>query len=113
MWNHTLAQAPLNRALTGATFLLLVAAMDTSRWHYESAIEIPPGATGIGVVRLTREVYAGARPDLADLRIVRNGEEVPYFIETLKGAVEDSEIHPTLFNQSVVPGRGLQVMLDL
>ena len=74
---------------------------------------MPPGATGIGVVRLTPEIYVGAQPNLADLRIVRNGEEAPYVIETLTGAVENTEISPAVLNQSVVPGRGLQVTLDL
>jgi len=71
MRNRTLAQARLNCVWACAILLLLVAAIDASRWRYQAAIEMPPGATGIGVVRLTPEIYVGAQPNLADLRIVR------------------------------------------
>jgi hypothetical protein len=88
-------------------------ALDTTRWQTQAAIQIPGGASGIAAVKLTRDIYVHSRPDLADLRVVRGGEEVPYLMEVRRGAVEFREIEPAVVNQSVVLGRGLQCTLDL
>ncbi len=101
------------RRLSLLLFPVLAAALDTSRWQYEASIDVPPGTSGIAAARLTRDVYVRSQPGLDDLRIMRDGEEIPYLIETRSGAVENSEIEPIVIDKSVVPGRGLQLTLDL
>jgi hypothetical protein len=101
------------RLLSLLLFPVFAGALDTWRWQYQASIEAPTGAGGVASVRLTRDIYIRSRPDLADLRVVRGGDEVPYLIEMRRGAVENREFEPTVLNQSVVPGRGLQLTLDL
>jgi len=90
-----------------------IQALDTTRWQIGAAIQVPPGSTGIASVKLTRDIYVRSLADLADLRVVRGGEEIPYLIEIRTGSVEFREIEPAVINQSVIPGRGLQLTLDL
>lgn len=88
-------------------------ALDTARWKVQSAIQVPQDSGGIAAVKLTREVYVQSRTDLGDLRVARGGEEIPYLIDARRGAGEFREIAPPVINQSVAPGRGLQLTLDL
>ncbi len=90
-----------------------IQALDTTRWQAQSAIQVPEGSIGIAAVKLTREIYVQSRAELGDLRVVRGGEEIPYMIDARRGAVEFREIAPPVINQSVAPGRGLQLTLDL
>jgi hypothetical protein len=89
---------------------LLRADFKPERWKsFRTAAAVP----GVCVLALDRTVYANARPDLADLRVVRGGREVPYVIETRTGSSEDTELRPETLDQSVVPREGLQLTLDL
>ena len=88
-------------------------ALDTARWQFQAAIQVPPGSAGIASVKLIRDIYVRSQAGLADLRVVRGGEEIPYLIEVRRGAVEFREIEPAVTDQSGVPGRGLQLTLDL
>lgn len=88
-------------------------ALDTTRWQVQSVIQVPPGSAGIAAVKLSREIYIQSRTDLADLRVMRGGEEVPYLIDAHRGTIEYREIAPPVINQSVAPGRGLQLTFDL
>ena len=90
-----------------------IRALDTTRWQVEAPIQVPPGSAGIASAKLTRDIYVRSRADLADLRVVRGGEEIPYLVEVRRGSVEFRETEPTVINQSVIPGRGLQLTLDL
>jgi len=90
-----------------------IQALDTARWKVESAIQVPEGSAGIAAVTLSREFYVQSRTDLGDLRVVRGSEEIPYLMDARRGAVEFREIAPPVINQSVAPGRGLQLTLDL
>jgi hypothetical protein len=90
-----------------------ILALDTSRWKVQSAVQVPERSAGIAVVKLTREVYVQSRTGLGDLRVARGSEEIPYLMDTRRGAVEFREIAPPVINQSVAPGRGLQLTLDL
>ena len=87
--------------------------MDTSRWQYQTSIETPPSSIGIAAARLTRDIYIRSQPNLGDLRVTRESDEVPYLIETRSGTVEDAEVEPAMLDKSVVPGHGLQLTLDL
>jgi len=91
----------------------LMQALDTTRWQAQSAIQVPPGSVGLAQVKLTREIYAQSRADLADLRVLSGSEEVPYVIDARRGTVEYHEFAPPVINQAVAPGRGLQLTLDL
>jgi hypothetical protein len=91
--------------------------MDTSRWQYQAPIGVPtgapPGSIGIAAARLTRDIYVRSQPNLSDLRVTHDGDEIPYLIETRRGVVEDAEVEPAVLDKSVVPGNGLQLTLDL
>ena len=91
----------------------LAAALDTSRWLYQASIDTPPGSSGIVAARITRDIYVRSQPSLADLRVTRDGDEVPYLLETRSGRVEDVEVEPVVLDKSVAPGRGLRLTLDL
>ena len=101
------------RLLSLLLFPALANALDTSRWQYQASIETPPGSIGIAAARLTRDIYVRSQPNLGDLRVTRESDEVPYLIETRSGTVEDAEVEPAVLDKSVVPGRGLQLTLDL
>jgi hypothetical protein len=90
-----------------------IQALDTTQWPVQSVIQVPQGSAGIAAVKLTREIYVESRAGLADLRVVTGGQEVPYLMDTRRGTVEFREIAPPVINQSVAPGRGLQLTLDL
>ncbi len=90
-----------------ATF---AAGLDLSSRHFRRPIPLTPGDKP-AVVKLDRDVYSGARADLADLRVVRDGEEVPFIIETVAEATERAERLAEMFNQSVIPAVGLSVTL--
>lgn len=83
-----------------------------SDWQFRKALE---GAEGVKVcqVKLDRAVYAGSRPDLADLRIVRGEQEVPYVLQTLAGSVEDHEVRAEITDKVVLPSGDVQFTLDL
>jgi hypothetical protein len=101
------------RLLNLLLFPVVAAGLDTTRWQYKAPIQLPSDSSGIVAAHLTRDIYVRSRPDLADLRLVRGGEEVPYLIEARRGATENREFEPMVIDQSVVPGRGLQLTLDL
>ena len=68
----------------------------------------------LNAVAFDRGIYSRMRTDLADLRIIRAGAEVPYTIETLSGSVEQAECSAEVLNKSVaIPGEGVQLTLDL
>lgn len=91
----------------------LAGALDTSRWQYQAPIEAPPGSIGVAAAQLTRDIYVRSQPNLGDLRITRESDEVPYLVETRSGIVEDIEAEPAVLDKSVAPGSGLQLTLDL
>ena len=94
-------------------FPALASALDTSRWEYQAPIEVPSGSIGIAAARLTRDIYIRSQPNLGDLRVTRETDEVPYLIETRRGTVEDVEAEPAVLDKSVVSGHALQLTLDL
>ncbi len=99
----------------GAALLVALpalAALDVAPWQYRRPVlEVPPGR--IAGVRLDRSVYLHSQHSLADLRVVRNGEQVPYVLETMRGAAEYNEREAASFNQAAIPGAGVEVTLDL
>jgi hypothetical protein len=58
--------------------LPLLLAMDTASYRFHRPIE---GAAGWTSVELAEDVLDAARPGLADVRVLGNGEEVPYTLD--------------------------------
>lgn len=92
--------------------LASAAPLDLSAWKYRKRIPLTPG-DGLAVVKLDREVYLGAAFDLSDIRVVRDGQEVPYVREAL-GAADDHVVTPEkLVDLSVVEGPGVQFTMHV
>jgi hypothetical protein len=85
---------------------------DPARWQFLRGLTaVKPDQ--VCALPLDRTIYAGAQADLADLRVVRDGREIPYVIQPLAGRMEQKELRPEILDRSVVPGSGLQLTLDL
>jgi hypothetical protein len=95
-----------------AASVLLAIAFDTAPWRYRAAVRVLERGR-LCVLPIERTLYVRMRQDLADLRIVREGQEIPYVIETVAGALEEHECRPEVMNQSAIPDTGVQVTLDL
>ncbi|HEY1203639.1 MAG: DUF3999 family protein [Bryobacteraceae bacterium] len=91
---------------------LMRADFDPAHWQFLRT-STAGAAQQVCVLPLDRTVYERARADLADLRVVRDGREVPYVIETLAGSVDGTELRPEILDRSVVAGAGLELTLDL
>lgn len=92
--------------------LLLRADFTAARWQFRRSLPVERPQP-VCAVRLDRVTYAAARADLADLRVLREGDEIPYVLETLSGGSEYHEMQPEMLNKAAVPGAGVQVTLDL
>jgi len=85
---------------------------DSSAWQYRQPFRVPV-PDQITTLDLDRAIYPRSRADLGDLRVVRNGLEIPYVIQTLDGKVEQTETEPRVINRGVVPGAAVQFTMDL
>jgi hypothetical protein len=95
-----------------AAAVLLPADFDPARWRWRHRLPVA-GSPGLYVVGFDPEAYRTARADFADVRIVRDGAEVPYILDILSGGVDVREFRPQILDIGVVPGAGLQLTLDL
>src|ERR1041385_8775074 len=91
---------------------IATAAFTPSAWRYRKRIPLTAG-DALAVVKLDREVYTRARDDLADLRVLRDGDEIPYLLETLTATSQQREQRAEVLDQSVMPGTGLEFTLRL
>ena len=91
---------------------LLHAAFDARSSRFRKAVMIPAGSQ-FAVIPLDREALAGARADLADLRIVWHNQEQPYVLGTAAARTDSRAVFATLVDQAYLPGVGVQVVLDL
>jgi hypothetical protein len=55
------------------------AALDTRPWRFRKPVRI--GRPGPQQLELDLDILAHARPDLSDLRLMRNGNQVPYLVQ--------------------------------
>lgn len=83
-------------------------------WHFSRSIE-QPRADRLNYVMLDREVFAHSENQLADLRIIdESGQELPYELRSqISAPPEPVRVPATLRENSFVPGKFTQVVLDL
>jgi hypothetical protein len=81
------------------------------KWQYYS--EITSGEGKYAQVVLTRDVYCRSKDDLADLRIIQGGREVPYKRLEDTGHEEGHSCPAKMLNKSAVPGKYSSFVLDL
>src|ERR1700678_243714 len=95
-------------------FALLASAapLDLSAWKFRKRVPLTPSGE-MAVVKVDRETFTGAAFDLADLRVVRDGIEVPYYLETLatEGASVSGPVQP--IDLSIVDGPALQFTVNV
>jgi len=92
-------------------FLATAAPLDLSAWKYRKRIPLTPG-DALSVVKLDRETYTGAAFDLGDLRIVRDGVEVPYLKEVLQNRESYVSKLAKPFDLSVIEGPAVQFTVN-
>src|SRR5213078_1331380 len=68
--------------------LLPGAGFDGARWKFRAPVRVLESGR-LCVIPFDRTLYARMREDLGDLRIIKDGEEIPYLIETLAGSVQE------------------------
>ncbi len=86
--------------------LASAAPLDLSQWKYRKSIPLTPG-DGLAVVKLDREVYEVTAERYFVLRVVRDGNEIPFVMDT--PGFEGSRVYgQTVFDETIVPGVGLQ-----
>jgi hypothetical protein len=91
---------------------LLRADFDPVHWRFRRQITVDSQRPVAGFP-IDPVLYRGLTRDQADLRIVRGGVEIPYVITTLSDQSSETELHPAILNQGVVPGVGIEVTLEL
>ena len=92
-------------------------------WKYARPVALPSaqanGAAGKASAELVRfalpgAVYAQARPDLADLRVIdAAGAQQPFAIDQIAARTENQRLDATLSEQGFVPGRYTQAVADV
>jgi len=92
--------------------LLAAAGFEPSHWKFHVPVRVPESGR-LCVIPFDRALYSRMRLDLGDLRVIRDGEEIPYVIETMAGSVEEHECGLGILNKSVIPHTGVQLTLDL
>ena len=90
--------------------ITLQAAFTASQWKWRKPLPADP-ASPLTTVRLDTSVYLAARPDFADLRVIHNGQETPYVLETLGGKEEMHEVPVEMLDKSA-GAAGLQVTVS-
>ncbi|MEO7144875.1 MAG: DUF3999 family protein [Bryobacteraceae bacterium] len=102
----------IRRLINGSAFAVIAsAAFLPSAWKFRSPLSVD-AKQSIASVRLDSAVYRGARADLADLRVLHNGQEAPYILQQLSGKIERRQIAAEVLDKSVGAG-GLGLTLDV
>lgn len=83
-------------------------------WHYSREVKLPPtNAARLASVTLPQDLYLHAQPRLADIRVIDDfGTEVPYVTVVHEGSTNSLRIPTGLHENSFVPGRYTQLVLD-
>ena len=102
----------------GLRLIVLLAAASALRADFDPALWrvrrkiAPQGGLGIARIQPDAALYRGSLAGLADLRVVYKGVDVPYRIDTLRGANELREVQATILNRAAIPGTGVQLTLE-
>jgi hypothetical protein len=91
---------------------VLVADFTVEGWRYQRRITIPQPAA-VSEFQVDAALYRNSGVALDDLRIVRDGSEVPYVILTLHAARQTLERPAVIINKTWLPGAGVQAVIDL
>jgi len=81
--------------------------LDLSAWKYRKRIPVVAG-DGLAVVKLDRQVYAGAVFNLSDLRVIQDGFEVPFDVGVSGFEGEDGKKTESILDMSVLDGANLR-----
>jgi len=95
-------------SLAGLAAGLLTAAFAPEGWLYRQKVEVAGPVTR---VTLDRELYAGAAGSLEDLRVVRDGVEVPYLLRVAHAVRVGGEVGVRVVNRET-RGESLFVTLE-
>jgi hypothetical protein len=115
---HGRRERPRHAGRNAGYLLLLFASLlmgdgfDSSGWQFVLPVRVAE-AGRMCTIPFERPLYSRMRHDLGDLRILKDGEQIPYVIETMSGSLEESECRPAILNQSAAPDAGVQITLDL
>ncbi|MEO7651751.1 MAG: DUF3999 family protein [Bryobacteraceae bacterium] len=85
---------------------------DAAKWQFRNPVQLQE-RDSMAAIQIDRTIYSRTREDLGDIRLVSNGQEYPYVIRTMRGSLAQTELNPTILNQSVRPGEGVQFTADL
>jgi len=90
---------------------LLTAAYDPALWELRRPMTVDqPGV--LHTVRIPAAIRQKAKSDLADLRLVRGVQEVPFVLEELSGSVRETAVEARIINKAGLPSRATQLTLD-
>jgi len=85
-------------------------AFDAKHWEFVSSVDVHQ-PDRINAIPVDRAIYARSRPDLGDLRVTRNGQEVPYVLEASRAQNIVREEPATVINRGGISG-AVQLTLD-
>ena len=102
------------RLLSALTLAVLPLCADftPSGWKLRKRILIPENANLVHAT-VDHGVYAGAQPDLSDMRVIRGAEETPFLLTQMSSQTESTAIPADLLNKSTTAAGALQVTLDM
>lgn len=90
----------------------MLAALQPAEWEYRRRIRVQhPGV--LHIVRLDAAALRHTRAGLPDVRVVFDGQPLPFSIETLAGTVQDRELKPQISDRVRTPDGALQFTLRL
>jgi len=91
---------------------VVLADFDIQQWMFRVPVTVAPGSA-VSEFVVTPEAYRYSAARLSDLRIVREGSEVPYVIQQLNGDLRLDEHSVEIVNKEFRNGTGVQAVLDL
>ena len=103
----------LRNSLLAVSFALLLRAdFQPSSWNYRRPLPVEAGSP-LTVFNLDRQTYVHSQPDLADLRVVRGQDEVPYVLDKMSGSRQLVEVSSNVLNQGVTTTGDLELTVDV
>ncbi len=91
---------------------ILLADFSEMLWRYRRPLSVS-NISPIAEFTVDGELYRRSAANLDDLRILRNGSEIPYLIQALAGTRQTLQTPAAIVNKGYVPNIGLQAVIDL